>query len=183
MNDTPRPSLLTWIAHNPGWAALGTFASLLAFLVFFVDLAYRSQIEDLRRKVEDRETEVTSLTKANRELQTRLSTGTTRPPGLSDDAGLAAGVAGQTFGATSLRLVRGQTSYFWNGQCRISLLNTYQSLGNATVEGYLGDENVRWDLYTNRRENFSFRGVVYYVDLSDVSVDSAVLSINPRRPR
>ena len=72
MTDTPRPSMFEWIAKNPGWAALATFATLLALLVFFVDLAYRSQIEDLRRKVQDREGEVAALTKANRDLQARL---------------------------------------------------------------------------------------------------------------
>jgi len=179
MNDTSKRSLLGWIANNPGWAALATFATLLALLMFLVDLAYRSQIEDLRRKIQDREAEVTSLTKANRELQARLSSGTAGSLRSPDDVGLGA-VADQTYGSTSLRLARGQTAYFWDGQCRISLLNTYQSLGNATVEGYLGDDPVRWELYTNRRGSFSFRGVLYYMDLSDVGFDSAVLNIHPR---
>ncbi len=90
MTDTPKPSMIEWIAKNPGWAALATFATLLALLVFFVDLAYRSQIEDLRRKVQDREGEVASLTKAKRDLQARPSSAaaqTSQPP---DDAGTGA---------------------------------------------------------------------------------------------
>lgn len=176
-NDTPKRSLFEWVAKNPGWAALATFATLLALLVFFVDLAYRSQMEDLRRKIEDCEGEVASLTKANRELQARLSPVAIRPPTPSDDAG----PADPSYGTTSLRLVKGQTAYFWDGQCRLSLLNTYQSLGNASVEGYLGDVPVRWDLYTNRRSTFSFNGSLYYTDLSEVGFDFAVLSIHARK--
>ncbi|MEW5982820.1 MAG: hypothetical protein AB1806_10680 [Acidobacteriota bacterium] len=179
MTDTSKPSLLRWIADNPGWAALGTFATLLALLVFFVDLAYRSQIEDMRRKIQDREGEVASLAKANRELQARLMSPTTRPAS-SPDSGAGRAIGDQPFGTTSLRLVKGQLAYFWDGQGRLLLLNTYQSLGNASVEGYLGEDPIRWDLYVNRRDTFSFRGVLYYVDLSEVGFDSAVLSIREK---
>jgi len=176
-------ALAQWIAAHSGWISIGIFASLLGICAFFIDMRYSATIDDLRRKVKDKESEIAVEVEAKNQLLKRLSSlkATVTVHGAGSVVTEKSTFAKGKYPTTSLQLKQSKIFFFWEDQCKIKLTNTYVSLRNALFEGYLGDKLFRWDLYIDRRELISFLGSQYYVELIEVNSDSALLKIIPRR--